>query len=251
MTKIVLVLLIIAFITYLLYSNMPIFLFVKANKKYSQAETAEAMKLYEKAYNFKHCKPSIKIMYTYVLIRNGELDKAEKILNEVSTAKLLPKDEITIGLNLSLIMWKKNNLPEAIELLERLISKGYKNSTVYQNLGYYFILNGDYSKALEFNKEAYDYSSTDLGILDNLGMNYYFLENYEKAAEIYNDVISKNPTFATAYYYYGKTLKALGDSARALEMFNKGLGCNFTFISPIDKACLENEINALKDDLNN
>jgi tetratricopeptide (TPR) repeat protein len=251
MPKIILILLPIAFIAYLVYKNIPILLFIKANKKNSAGKVDEAMKLYAKAYNFKHCKPSIKIMYTYVLIRNGEIDKAEKILDEVSKIKLTPKDEINIALNLSLIMWKKDDLQKAIELLEQLIGKGYKNSTIYQNLGYYLILNGEYTKALDVNKEACEYNDSDSALLDNLGINYYFLEDYEKAAEIYSKILPKNPSFASAYYYYAKTLKAQGNLEEALVMLNKGLSCNFSYISAINKDCIENEIKSINAALHN
>lgn len=251
MPKIILILLPIAFIAYLVYKNIPILLFIKANKKNSAGKTDEAMKLYAKAYNFKYCKPSLKIMYSYVLIRNGEIDKAEKILNEVPKTKLTPKDEINIALNLSIIMWKKDNLQKAIELLEQLIDKGYTNSTVYQNLGYYLILNGDYTKALEINKEACEYNDTDAALLDNLGINYYFLEDYEKAAEIYNKIMPKNPSFSSAYYYYAKTLKAQGNLEEALAMLNRGLNCNFSYLSVINKDCIENEIQSIKTALHN
>ncbi|ERI94421.1 tetratricopeptide repeat protein [Clostridiales bacterium oral taxon 876 str. F0540] len=233
-------------ILYFFYRFMPFIYFIMANKKYNSGDIEDALKFYEKAYNSKHSTPTIKIMYSYVLLRQAYTDKAERILKEILSQKISQKDKISAILNLSLVSWKKNDINEAISLLEGLYKDGIKTSVLYQNLGYYLILSGDYNKAIEFNLEAYDYSKDDPSLLDNLAMNYYFLDDYSKALEIYNKLIPMKPQFSTAYYYYAKTLVYFENYTEALDALNKALNCRFSFLSAVSKEDIENEINQIK-----
>lgn len=138
-------------------------------------------------------------------------------------------------------MWKKNDLDKAIDILKKAYADN-KNTIIYQNLGYFLILKGDYNVALEFNLEAFDYNSSNSGIIDNLAQTYYYLEDYDKAIELFDEVISKNPTFATPYYYYGLTLIKKGNKEKALEVLKRGLDCKFTSLSITSKEDLEAKI---------
>lgn len=234
--------LILLILLYLIYTNLSLIFLVIANKKYTNKKIDEAMPWYDRAYNFKYCKPYIKIIYTYILLRQGDVEKSEKILRAVMKQKLSQKDKINASLNLSLVLWKKDNLDEAIKLLQDLYDAGIKTTLIYQNLGYYLIVKGNYEEALKFNLEASEYSSTDLSLLDNLAISYYYLKDYDKAMEIYNKLIPNNPSFVTSYYYYAKTLIAQEKYEEALEALKRALNCRFSFISSIPKTVVETEI---------
>ena len=72
----------------------------------------------------------------------------------------------------------------AVEMLEEVYAK-YRNSRLYETMGYILLEKGDLNKALEFNLEALDYDDENPIILDNLGQTYYRLGQKEKAKEYF------------------------------------------------------------------
>lgn len=237
--------LIIAIILYVIYRNLPMLFMMIGNKKYLSKNIDKAMPWYEISYKFKHNKPAVLINYAYIILKKGDIEKSESILKEVLNNKLNDKDKINANLNLSLIFWKKGNVSEAINLLEALYNDDYKTTLLYQNLGFYYIINGNLEVALKFNKEAYNYNDSDESILDNLAMNYYFMNDYDKAFEIYDKLIPMKPSFVTTYYYYGLALEKVGKYEEALDTINKTLNYRFSFLSSVSKDEVQNEINKL------
>lgn len=233
-------------IAFAIYRSLSIIFILIANKKYTAEDTAEALRWYKKACTLKYSSPNTKTSYAYILLGQGHIDEAEKILKEVLNGKTNINIRMNAVLNLSLVLWKKGNLDQAIEVLQELYNSNLKNSVLYQNLGYYLILKGDYTKSLDFNLEAYDYNKDDPSILDNLAMNYYFMESYDKALELYLKLIPLNPKFPTAYYFYAKTLIQQEKYKEALEALNTALNCRFSFITAIKKDDIEKEINYIK-----
>jgi tetratricopeptide (TPR) repeat protein len=235
-----------AALLYFVYRGLPTIYLFRANKSYFNKDYDKAMSLYEKACNLKNSTPSIKSTYAYILLKHGQVLKAEEILQKVMKLPLNQKDHINAVLNLSLVFWKSDRLPEAISLLEEQYNKGFKNTMLYQSLGFFYILSDDLEKALEFNLEAFDYNNSDASILDNLALNYYLLQDYTKALEIYEKLIPMNPSFVTAYYYYGLTLEKLQRFDEALEMLRKSLLCNFSFLSSVNKEQVQQEIDRIE-----
>jgi tetratricopeptide (TPR) repeat protein len=228
-------------IGYVVYINMATIIYIIGNYKYKKNEIEKAYKYFEKAYKIKNSSMKIKLYCIYFLLLRGDLDKSEMLLKQLSTKKLTSDDEISISLNSSIIMWKRNNIDEAVDILMELHKK-YKTTLIYQNLGYFLILKKDYDKALEMNLEAYDYSSTNAGILDNLATTYCMQGEYDKASRIYEKLILDAPSFPTAYYYYAITLLHLNKSEEALQNLKQALKCNFTFLSAISKEQIEAKI---------
>lgn len=235
--------LIIAALLYLLFKSLPLIFMFVGNKKYISENIDRAMPWYEKSYKLGQNNPMIVINYAYIILKQGDINKSEVLLREVLKKDLSSRDKTNAVINLSLILWKKHCLDDAINLLEELYKNDYKATLLYQNLGFYYILKGDLEKALEFNLEAYNYNDSDASILDNVAMNYYLMNDYDKAIEIYDKLIPMNPAFVTTYYYYGLTLKKKDKKEEALEMFQKALTCRFSFLSSVSKEEVEKEIN--------
>lgn len=237
-------------IIYMIYRSLPtIFMFI-GNKKYVASNIKEAMPWYERSYKLKHAKPTVVINYAYVLLKQGNIDKAEPVLREMLKKNLEQRDRANAIINLSLVLWKRNNLYEAISMLEGLYNEGYKNTLIYQNLGFFYIVKRDLNRALEFNLEAHNYNNSDASILDNLAMNYYFLRDYDKAVETYEKLIPMKPSFVTTYYYYGLTLEQKGRAEEALEILGRSLVYRFSFLSAVTREEVEKEIDRLKNTAN-
>lgn len=232
-------------IGYVIYMNLATIIYYIGSNKYKRNQTDEAYNYFEKAYNIKRSSMKIKLYYIYYLLLRGDLDKSEKLLRSLSKKKLNSDDEISIKLNMSIVMWKKNNIDEAIGTLMELYEK-YKTTIIYQNLGYFLILENDYDKALEMNLEAYDYNSTNAGILDNLATSYCMLGEYDKSLKIYEELMLEKPSFPSAYYYYALTLLHLNKTQEALQNLNQALKCNFTFLSAISKEEIESKITEIE-----
>ena len=235
-----------AMILFLVITNFPYILYMVGSRKAAIFDMKAADKYYEKACNIFYAPMNLKISYGYFLLVNGELDKSEKLTKEILKQPMSDKDKINLNLNYSIIMWKKNKIDEAIEILNNLYENNFKTTIVYQNLGYFLLLKGNYEETLKFNLEAYEYDGTNTGILDNLAQNYFYLGNYEKAIELYEKLMESKPTFATAYYCYAQALAKKERYEEALENLNKGLQCKFNYLSITKKEDLEKLIAEIK-----
>ena len=191
----------------------------------------------------------MKVFYAFYLMKNGDFKSARKIFDELifpcekDMAKAKKEIKVQVKQNYALLLWKEGNLPEAIKITEEII-KDYKNTVVYGNLGYFYILDGQNEKALEFNLEAYDFASDDAVICDNLAYSYYLNENYDKAEEIYAELQSRKnpPAFPEVYYNFGLVSLKKGDKEKAKELFEKALLQKFSNLSDLDKDTVEKTI---------
>ena len=196
-------------------------------------------------------KPNIemKVFYAFYLMKNGDFKKARCVFDELifpfeKDMKKASKDtKVQVKQNHALLLWKEGSLSEAIKITEEII-KDYKNTVVYGNLGYFYILDGQKEKALEFNLEAYDFASDDAVICDNLAYSYYLNEDYDKAEGIYQELQNRKnpPGFPEVYYNFGLVNLKKGDKEKAKELFEKALLQKFSYLSDLDKATVEKAI---------
>ncbi|GBF75817.1 hypothetical protein PA598K_04249 [Paenibacillus sp. 598K] len=205
------------------YSNRPMLYSMRANAAFMQGQEDKALALLEKTAALPNAGAQVLAHYGYLLLRKGELARAEQVFRDGLTKAKRREDEMQIKINLSTVYWLQHRREEALTLLEAIFNK-FKNTMVYGNLGYLKLLSGQHEEALAFNLEAYDYNSEDQTIRDNLAQTYYMLGRYEEAEEMYKQVIAKSPKFAEPYYYYARTLKQLGKVDEAREQCEAALG---------------------------
>lgn len=207
---------------------------------------------YERGLKTGKMRPINILVYAYLLIREGVLDKSEQLINKTL---FMEKDNLTDELvsgahiNLSIIKWKRGDLPGAISEIEEVYESGYRSSVMYGTLGCYYLLNGQWAKALEFNKEAYDFNSDDKIIRDNLGYNYYLCGAIGDAEEIYEDLVSEEPTFLEPYYNYGKVLEVSGSYEEAMKNYEKALATEVKFLSTISHEQVKEAMDNLSEKL--
>jgi tetratricopeptide (TPR) repeat protein len=222
------------YLIFLFYNGLPGLYFGKARASYAKGDMESAKKMLEKSIKTGRASTAVLISYSYLLLRMGFTDKADEVIQVLLDKKLKPNEEVGVKSNYALILWKKGKLDEAIALLTELYEKA-KNSTVYESLGYLLILKGDLDKAIEFNKEAYDYDSGNNIITDNLGQSYYLKGDYISAKRIYEKLMELTPEFPEPYYYYGSVLMELGKFEEALGMVKQALDYDFTSMNTITK----------------
>lgn len=238
------VLSIVVFVAYSFYKGRGGIYASLGNIQYAKGNVQRSMVWLERAYHTPNCPAKYVNAYGYLLLKSGDLEQAEQIFLRLLDSKPARADEMSVRLNMAMVIWKKGNVAEATEKT-REIYDDYKNSLVYSVLGYFLILEGDLEKALLFNLKAYEYNNTNHVIMDNLGQTYYLLGSYEKADEIYEKLIPLSPVFPEAYYNYGLVLHELQQSDKSIEYMQKSLNYNFSLLSTVSVQEIKDKIAAL------
>lgn len=222
-------------------------LYAIGQNKYNAGNHTEAYKWMKKAYDTTRLSPSFSLLYAYMMIRDGMLDEAEAVINKVTylnSKEMTKSDKIDANLNRAIIKWKQDNLSEAIEILEDIYKDELRSTTLYGTLGYFYLLDNQNAKALEFNKEAYEYNSDNMIIEDNLGASYIANGEFEKADEVYSKLFEQNPEFIEPYYNYGMLMEKRGRYNIAKTYYERALEYPEKYLSTIKhieiEAAIEN-----------
>ncbi len=226
-------------------------LFRKAKGQIVIGNEQKGLEIFEKLIQKKKATIEMKVFCAFYLMKNGNFSKAREVFDNLifpfdKQLKKCSKDiKVQVEQNYALLLWKEGKLDEAVKRTENIL-KDYKNTVVYGNLGYFYVLQGDGEKALKLNLEAYDFASDDAVILDNLAFSYYLLEDFGKAEEIYEKMHQeKTPSFPEAYYNYGLVKLKQGNIKKAKELFQKALLQKFSYLSDLDKQTVESALKNL------
>jgi len=234
-----------AYLLILVYISRARIYTIIGTRKYGLGRLDEAIKWFGRAYATKRASVRAAVNYAYLLLKNAELQKSEEVLQK--EAKKHPENQELPYLKsiLALVLWKKGELDQAVEMLGEVIQT-YRTTSVYGSLGFMLIQKGDLEKALQFNLEALDFNPRDNIINDNLGQNYFLLGQYDKAREIYENLLAKAPSFPEPYYNYGLLMEKLGNREEALESMKKALSMKFSYLSTITREEIETAISRLE-----
>lgn len=204
-------------------------------RKYSD-NPQKGLELMRASYKTGKMSPSFQLYFAYLLLRNGELDEAETIINKaiVIGKHTLGEPEIkTSEFNRALITWKRGDLSSAIVELEELYEEGYHTAGLYGSLGSFYLINKEFDKALNLAKEGVEFSDTDLISRDNLGQAYIGLGMLDEAEAVYDELLPKEPKFMEPYFNYATVMEKRGNIKEAKEYYEKALGYDEKFLSTI------------------
>lgn len=234
----------------ILYFKRATFYSLRAQMLFN-TDKQKAFELFEKAYKTNKMKPQIALLYCYLLLRDAQVDVADKKIDEILEkykTNLSETDIKNAHLNKALIKWKSSDLSGAIKKAEALYESGFKTTALYGVLGYWYILDNQYQKAFEINKEAYEYNNSDLIIADNLAQNYYLLGDLEKSYEMYLQILKKEPTFIEPYYNFALVLIEKNEKDMAIKYLKKALEIEEKFLSDITHKQINELLNKLGND---
>lgn len=241
------ILLLIWFIALIFYSY-PAILASVAFLSYQKLGKDHYIKLMKTAFASGRLNPKSAATYSYVLLKDGEIDLASDVLDYAELTaydrKKWRKGEVQynhVHSYRALVLWKQNRLDAAAQLLINLLDSGYKTSILYANLGWFLIKQKKYSEALKLNLTALDYDRSN-AILDNLGLCYLLTGDLEKSREYYDELMGKNPDFPDAWFNFGTLLDAEGNSDEAQKMYGKALTCKFSSLGTITREEIEEAI---------
>ncbi len=219
------------------------FCVTKARSVYRK-DPEKALKWFERAEKHKMNIGQMQI-YAYYLLREGKVEKSEEIYKKLLSAGLKPELRLKVRSDYAVLLLKTGRIDEAIAELEE-ITVHFTNTTTYGTLGYLYLLKDSVRKAVNYNKDAYDYNSDDPVILDNLTQLYIKLSDYNEAKKYADEMLAKKPYFVEAYYDAAYVYMKLGDISRAKELIEDAKCCRITFMSTVK----EEELDAFEENLN-
>ncbi len=238
-----------AAIVTILIVNRANVLFALGLYRYAKGMHNEAYKLMQRAAATTKLSTSKTLLYAYMMVRDGELDRAEAVINKVTYLNrnnLTDANIIDADMSRAVICWKRDNIEEGIEILENLYNKNLRSTTLYGTLGYFYILNNQLSKGIEFNKEAYEYNSDNQVIMDNYACNCILCSYFEKAEEIYNRLLPLKPEFIEPYYNYAMLLEKRMQIREAIHYYKKALQYPEKYLSVITHSSINEAIERLQ-----
>lgn len=221
---------------------------IRGQVAYAKGELENAGKWFEKAISLKKAGLEMKVNYGFILLKQGQLDKANRVLQECVQQSRTEDEKNLAKSNLALVLWKKGELDQAVTMLREVIAR-YKTTAIYGSLGYLLIEKGDLEEALKFNLEAQEYNPENAIILDNLAHLYHLRGEMDKAGEIFQKLIEKDPRFPEAWYNYGRYLEDSGRRDEAIAQYQKAVSCSFSFNSTISPEQVQQRLDELQSGL--
>ncbi len=201
----------------------------------ANGQVAEGLKAFRKACDHKKIAPFTKVRYAFTELKLGDLAEAKKMLMRLGADKSVPANiKYEAKAVFALVLYKEGNLQEAKEVMNE-VYENYKTTNVYCTLGYLYNILNDPKEAVRFSEEAMEYNNEHPVLLDNYGQALYLDGQYDKALELYEQLMEKKPAFPEAYHNYALVLLKKGDRETAIEMLEKAANCAFNNLSTVSK----------------
>lgn len=218
----------------------------KSRRFFSEGEYKNAVVYYEKAMKCSSINFESKMEYIRILLRAGEFEKAQQIMDSLLSYKLEPQKRNIAVLERAMCYYKNGNLEEAYNDISEMYEDGYRSMTLYGMLGYFKILKAPMNDdTFNFCCEAYDYADDNRDICDNMLICYYNRGEYEKAKEISDTILESEPKFVEAWYHGAQIDFAIGDYKAAKEKLDKIPECNRSAMTTIPEKDIEELINSV------
>ncbi len=206
----------------------------------------KARKMFDLAEKMGGASFNSRVIIGFLYFKMGDYEVADKLFRQLRPTAKSNDQRMRLKMSHALVKWRRGDVAEAIEMLEEVISK-YKNTSAYGSLGLIYLLDNQLEKALDFNKEAYDYNKDDAIIVDNLAYNYYLLGDYDNADKYYEETFALKPRFPEPYFYYAKLkAEAHADTSAAIEYLETCLTKNFNANSTITVEQVQEYLDNLK-----
>lgn len=197
----------------------------------ADAKYQKALECYAKCIAGGNPKPAYLMAYSVLLMRYRRFEEAKEMLRKADKMPISKDEKRKLRINYAICEWKMNRLDEAIELM-RSVYLDLKNSIVYGSLGYMLIekavQTGDFSDAIAFNQEAYEYDEDDAVVLDNMGQMYLRMGEKEKALGYFENAHRIKPKQVDTLYYLAMLYSESGKTAEAKELLDTALRGNFS-----------------------
>jgi len=72
-------------------------------------------------------------------------------------------------------------------------------------------------------KEYMKTAEKDSFLQHALALEYIKVGNDEEAKKLFNEILKREPTYIGSYYHLGKLLERIGDTAKAMRVYKRGM----------------------------
>lgn len=207
----------------------------------------KAISCYETALKYNTKNAIVLYNYAIVLLQNGNPEKALELLEKSRALNKKPLFEKLIILAISSCYWKTNRIEDAINILENLRKNyEYVSPEALTTLGYFYMLNKEFEKALEISEMALGDEKNYSSAWDNIGQIYFFQNDYKNAKENFLKSIEFNPYSVDSLYYLGILEEFENNNDKAKEYFERASKCRITALNTINKEDLLEKLNKYK-----
>lgn len=216
-----------------------------ARKHFTDGDTESAIALMKKAVLADPANSGLHASFGFMLLKIGRMTEAERMLTIAGNVAKTPEEKFNTKSTMSLLLWKKGRLDEAIAMLGEVMEK-YKTTTTYATMGFYRIERGIVDEALAFNREAYAYNDKNPIILDNYATALMMAGEMDEARKIFEELMTQSPSFPDAYYNYGRFLEQDGNNDKAACMYQTAVGKKFWHTSTVTREEIEFRLSELE-----
>ncbi len=219
-----------------LYLYVPTYYASKGNQAFNAGDFKGAVAWYKKCMA-NRAKVNHRINYAYMLMRVGEFEEAEKVLDYILRFKSVkPEHRNAARQHRCMVYYKQGRLDEAVEEAQTAYDNGFRTSVMRATLGFFKLVTAPKAQeTYEFCLDAYDYDDENRDIKDNMILAYYYQGEYEKAKEISDKVMEENPQFVEAYYHGAMIEEKLGNYKKAKEYLEKTEDCRWSDMTTVTK----------------
>lgn len=217
------------------------------NMYYFLREPEKAKKFYTIA--VKKNTRNVKALYNYALdaLHEGRADEALPIFQRAEKLNVKVLFDKLIPLAVSSCYWVLGDIDKAISTIEDLQKKyNYINPNTLTTLGYFYMLKGNYEKAIELTNSALKDNEEYAPAWDNLGQIYYNQGDYKKAYENFQKAIDYRENMVESLYYMALLEENEGNIEKAKEYFEKAKGCYISALNTVKKEQIEEELKKLE-----
>jgi tetratricopeptide (TPR) repeat protein len=169
----------------------------------------------------------LKLLDVEVLVFENNLDKAERLLNQL---QLLDSTNEEIYIQRANIYSKKDNHEAAITLLNKALELSADNLDIYSLLGMEYLFMDDFKLAKECFMKCVGFDEQDYSSLYNVIYCFEFLEDYEGAIIYLNEYLERNPYCEVAWHQLGKQYFSRKMYNEALAAFDFAIISDDSFI---------------------
>lgn len=222
----------------------------KASRAYQRGDEATMLESFAKAEALDGLGAEATAGFAYQLLKKGQTEEASALLQRALSkgrrGRVLKTSERNLILTYqALCLWKEGRPTEAIELLEDLLSSGYRTASVYGNLGFFLLEQGNLARAEEVCVEAADWDDDGKVILDNLGALRLEQKDYPAAEAVYEKLMPLGPGFPEAWWNAGRLALATGDAAEARRCWERALSLPFSALTTVTRGQIEAALRAV------
>ena len=196
---------------------------VRGNYYYVMGHKARAKPVLQKAVAAGTKSPSAYIYLALIAVQEEKdaktafelLEKAQGLSNTVI-------DERNLLTTLASCHYLTGDTPGAIEVLEDMRTRHeYTNAGVLTTIGYLYLTQGDFDKAMEVSRLAMEDEPSHGAAWDNVGQVHYRQGDMEAAKENFHTALSKKENLADSCFLLGLIYEAEGDTDKAKEYFRR------------------------------